>query len=83
MKIMKPQRGGRIINIGSISSRMPRMNSAPYTTSKHGIIGLTKSTALEGREYRHLSGRATPRERRGGVEGGQHPSLGPGADDVP
>ena len=51
MKIMKKQRSGRIINIGSISSRMPRMNSAPYTTSKHGIIGLTKSTALEGREY--------------------------------
>ena len=30
---------------------MPRMNSAPYTTSKHGIVGLTKSTALEGREF--------------------------------
>lgn len=51
MKVMKGQRSGRIINIGSISSRMPRMNSAPYTASKHGIIGLTKSTALEGREY--------------------------------
>ena len=51
MRIMKPQRSGRIINIGSISSNMPRMNSAPYATSKHGIIGLTKSTALEGREY--------------------------------
>ena len=51
MKIMKPQRSGRIINIGSISSNMPRMNSAPYATTKHGIIGLTKSTALEGREY--------------------------------
>ena len=51
MKIMKRQGGGRIINIGSISAQMPRMNSAPYTTSKHGLVGLTKSTALEGREF--------------------------------
>jgi NAD(P)-dependent dehydrogenase (short-subunit alcohol dehydrogenase family) len=51
MRIMKGQRGGRIINIGSISAQMPRMNSAPYTTSKHGLVGLTKSTALEGREF--------------------------------
>ncbi len=51
MKIMKRQRSGRIINIGSISAQVPRMNSAPYTTSKHGLVGLTKSTALEGREY--------------------------------
>ena len=51
MKIMKRQRGGRIINIGSVSSQVPRMNSAPYTTSKHGLVGLTKATALEGREY--------------------------------
>ena len=51
MRIMKKQHQGRIINIGSISAQMPRMNSAPYTSSKHGLVGLTKSTALEGREY--------------------------------
>jgi len=51
MKIMKKQQGGRIINIGSISAQMPRMNSAPYTTSKHGLVGLTKTTALEGRAH--------------------------------
>ncbi len=51
MAIMKRQGGGRIINIGSISAQMPRMNSAPYTTSKHGLVGLTKSTALEGRAH--------------------------------
>ncbi len=60
MKIMKKQPGGRIINIGSISSRMPRMNSAPYSTSKHGVIGLTKSTALEGREYGISAGALHP-----------------------
>ncbi|MDP6110785.1 MAG: SDR family oxidoreductase [Planctomycetota bacterium] len=51
MKIMKKQRGGRILNIGSISAQMPRMNAAPYATSKHGLVGLTKSTALEGRAF--------------------------------
>ena len=51
MRIMKAQGGGRIINIGSISAQMPRMNSAPYSTAKHGLVGLTKSTALEGRDF--------------------------------
>ena len=51
MKIMKGQRSGRIINIGSISAQMPRFNSVPYATSKHGIVGLTHATALEGREF--------------------------------
>jgi len=51
MRIMKPAGGGRIINIGSISAQMPRMNSAPYSTTKHALVGLTKSTALEGRDF--------------------------------
>lgn len=51
MRIMKRQRSGRIINIGSISAQVPRMDSAPYTTSKHGLVGLTRSMALEGRAF--------------------------------
>ena len=51
MKIMKQQRSGKIINIGSISAEMPRMNSAPYTSTKHALVGLTKSTSLEGRDF--------------------------------
>ena len=51
MRIMKTQGSGRILNIGSISSNMPRMNSAAYTATKHGLVGLTKSTALEGRAF--------------------------------
>ena len=52
-KIMKSQTpmGGRIINNGSISAHAPRPNSAPYTATKHGISGLTKSTSLDGRKY--------------------------------
>ena len=49
--IMKEQGGGKIINIGSISAQRVRPNSAPYSTSKFGIWGLTQSTALEGRPF--------------------------------
>jgi NAD(P)-dependent dehydrogenase (short-subunit alcohol dehydrogenase family) len=48
---MKKQRSGKIINIGSISAQMPRMNAAPYATTKHALVGLTRSTALEGRAF--------------------------------
>ena len=52
-RLMKDQapRGGRIINNGSISSTMPRPNSAPYTASKHAVTGLTRATSLDGRKY--------------------------------
>ncbi|MDA0348482.1 MAG: SDR family oxidoreductase [Verrucomicrobia bacterium] len=50
-RIMKPQGRGRIINIGSVSAKMPRVHSAPYTTSKFALEGLTRSLALDGRAY--------------------------------
>jgi NAD(P)-dependent dehydrogenase (short-subunit alcohol dehydrogenase family) len=50
MKAQSPQ-GGRIINNGSISAHAPRPNSAPYTSTKHAITGLTKSISLDGRKY--------------------------------
>jgi NAD(P)-dependent dehydrogenase (short-subunit alcohol dehydrogenase family) len=50
-KIMKPQGGGRIINIGSISAQRTREEMAPYTATKFGIWGFTQSIALEGRDY--------------------------------
>jgi NAD(P)-dependent dehydrogenase (short-subunit alcohol dehydrogenase family) len=51
--LMKAQvpRGGRIINNGSISAHAPRPNSAPYTSTKHAITGLTKSLSLDGRAF--------------------------------
>jgi len=53
IKIMKTQKpgGGRIINNGSISAHTPRPNSAPYTSTKHAITGLTKCIALDCRKY--------------------------------
>jgi NAD(P)-dependent dehydrogenase (short-subunit alcohol dehydrogenase family) len=52
-RVMKAQdpRGGRIINNGSLSAHSPRPRSAPYTATKHAITGLTKATALDGREF--------------------------------
>jgi NAD(P)-dependent dehydrogenase (short-subunit alcohol dehydrogenase family) len=52
IRIMKAQdpRGGRIINNGSISAHAPRPFSAPYTSTKHAITGLTKTIALDGRK---------------------------------
>ena len=50
MRSQFPQ-GGRIINNGSISAHAPRPGSAPYTSTKHAITGLTKSLSLDGRAY--------------------------------
>ena len=52
-RIMKAQnpRGGRIINNGSISAHAPRPDSMPYTASKHGVSGITRTIALDGRKY--------------------------------
>lgn len=50
-RIMKAQGGGRIINIGSISASRVRENNAPYSSAKFGLVGLTHTTALEGRQF--------------------------------
>jgi len=55
MKKQVPQ-GGRILNNGSISAYTPRPFSGPYTASKHAVLGLTKSIALDGREFNIVCG---------------------------
>jgi NAD(P)-dependent dehydrogenase (short-subunit alcohol dehydrogenase family) len=50
MRNQKPQ-GGRIINNGSVSAHMPRPLSIAYTSTKHAITGLTKTTQLDGRKF--------------------------------
>ena len=50
MKIQKPQ-GGRIINNGSVSAHSPRPDTIAYTATKHAVNGLTKSIALDGRNF--------------------------------
>lgn len=45
---MRAQRKGRIINMGSTQSLVSAEFKAAYVSAKHGLLGLTKVTALEG-----------------------------------
>jgi NAD(P)-dependent dehydrogenase (short-subunit alcohol dehydrogenase family) len=53
IKIMKAQtpKGGRIINIGSVSQKTPRLDSLPYTVCKHGLQGMTHQLTMDGRKH--------------------------------
>ena len=83
MPLMKAQGGGRILNIGSISAQMPRLDSVPYSTTKHGLVGLTKAAALEGREHGvvvsclHPGNVATERRQASGAPADQEPMMTP------
>ena len=44
---MRHKRWGRIINVSSINGKVPSLHGAAYTASKHGLLGLTKTLALE------------------------------------
>jgi NAD(P)-dependent dehydrogenase (short-subunit alcohol dehydrogenase family) len=50
-RVMKGRGRGRIVNIGSISARVPRQHSPAYAASKWGLDGLTRSLAIDGREH--------------------------------
>ena len=53
IKLMKNQspQGGRIVNNGSVSAYSPRPDTIAYTATKHAVNGLTKSIALDGRNF--------------------------------
>ena len=51
LRIMRPRSSGRIINIGSVSAKVPRPDAAAYTASKFGLEGLTRSLALDARSH--------------------------------
>ena len=55
MRAQGPQ-GGRIINNGSLSAHSPREGSICYTTTKHGVSGLTKTLSLDGRPFNIAAG---------------------------
>jgi NAD(P)-dependent dehydrogenase (short-subunit alcohol dehydrogenase family) len=86
LRMMKPARSGRIINIGSIAGQRSRVNAAAYTASKHGLWGLTQATALEGREYGvtcgalHPGNVAVERRQTSGKTEDDEPMMSP--DDV-
>lgn len=59
-RIMKAQGGGRIINIGSVSTAVPRPDAAPYSASKNAVWGLTKSVSIDGRPFGISCGQLNP-----------------------
>jgi NAD(P)-dependent dehydrogenase (short-subunit alcohol dehydrogenase family) len=79
LRMMKPAKSGRIINIGSIAAQRSRVSSAAYTASKHGLWGLTQATALEGREYGVTCGALHP----GNVAVERRQASGKTEDDEP
>ena len=48
---MKQQQWGRIVNMGSIHALIASPFKAGYIAAKHGLIGLTRTSALEGGEF--------------------------------
>jgi glucose 1-dehydrogenase len=50
-QMIRQERGGSIVNIGSVSSYRPQINNPVYVAAKHGVVGLTKTAALENGQY--------------------------------
>jgi len=57
IRIMKAQepKGGRIINVGSVSAKTPRPDSIPYTVTKFGLQGMTHQLTMDGRKHNIVS----------------------------
>ena len=51
MRIMAPQKSGYIINISSVVGFKGYPKQAGYTATKHAVMGLTKSLAVEAQEH--------------------------------
>lgn len=81
LKVMKGQGGGRIINMGSISARSPRPNSAAYTATKFAIDGFTRSLTFDGRSYGVVASVIHPGSTATGFVPGRPAGPGPTAKD--
>lgn len=51
LRVMKEQKNGSVINLGSIGSWVGSPSMSPYVASKHAVVGITKSAALEAADY--------------------------------
>jgi len=47
LPVLVAKKWGRIINIASINGKIPSIHAVAYTASKHGLLGLTRTVALE------------------------------------
>jgi NAD(P)-dependent dehydrogenase (short-subunit alcohol dehydrogenase family) len=50
-RMVRQERGGRIVNVTSVHEHVPLPDSVAYVTAKHGLGGLTKQLALELAEH--------------------------------
>jgi NAD(P)-dependent dehydrogenase (short-subunit alcohol dehydrogenase family) len=51
LAVMKAQRSGVIVNTASMAAIKGAATFSPYIASKHAVLGLTKSAALEGAPF--------------------------------
>ncbi len=85
IKVMKTQSppGGRIVNIGSISSLTPRPNSLGYTVTKHGLEGLTHQLTMDGRAYGVVASIVRPGATLSGFTGQSRARTTAGPGETP
>lgn len=57
---MVQRRFGRIVNIGSIWTVITKAGRSIYTMAKHGLVGLTKTLAVEGAPHNVLVNAVSP-----------------------
>jgi len=76
LKIMKPQGGGRIVSMGSISAWSPRPHSIGYTATKGAVEGMTRSLTLDGRAYGVVASVIHPGAAATGFTQGRQPGAG-------
>jgi len=84
IRIMKEQspKGGRIINVGSVSAKTPRPDSLPYTATKFALQGMTHQLTMDGRKHDIVSSIVHPgatlssfSTRRGRTKAGAGPTV--------
>lgn len=51
LPVMKKQESGRIVNTASVAGILGLENQTPYVASKHGVVGMTRTSAVEYGEY--------------------------------
>ncbi|MDR3520900.1 MAG: SDR family oxidoreductase [Acidocella sp.] len=72
---MLDQGGGRIINIGSVASRVSRPHTVAYTTSKFALDGMTRAMALDGRGHGIAVSILHPGNTDSGIWAGQEEAV--------
>jgi len=89
LPVMIKQKGGQIINIGSLAGKNPIANLAAYCASKFGLIGFSESVGLEVRNHNIKLNLLLPGtvdtsfgKRKPRAKPGQHPENALTAEEV-